>query len=274
MPEKSTRTYLGTHFTLKHRAIAAVSRLVDNLAYTARRGLVKGLRRRGGLGFVPEWIIPFNKETAEVRFFRDLDLANKVVYDVGGFQGLLTIFFASRARSVVVYEPTSRNRSKLEENIRLNGFRNVIVRPVGAGATASTLELSFDPHMMGGASGDASIARQIRETSPGAIVEQIAIVPIDEDVERLGLPLPDFVKLDIEGMELPAIRGMQTLLTRRHPELYIVNNGATREEKIQRAGDLLSELAALGYRNIRHIESGLTVDVTNAAAAAEGHLYC
>ena len=42
------------HYTLKHRAIAWIStRLFDHATYTVRHGLLKGMKRKGGLGWVP-----------------------------------------------------------------------------------------------------------------------------------------------------------------------------------------------------------------------------
>ena len=42
------------HYTLKHRLIAWISmHLFDNLTYTVRHGLLKGMKRKGGLGWVP-----------------------------------------------------------------------------------------------------------------------------------------------------------------------------------------------------------------------------
>jgi integrase len=38
---------------------------MDNVTYTARRGLVKGLKRKGGLGFIPEWVVPANRIKAK-----------------------------------------------------------------------------------------------------------------------------------------------------------------------------------------------------------------
>ena len=41
------------HYTLKHRLIAWIStRLFDTTTYTVRHGLPKGVKRKGGLGWV------------------------------------------------------------------------------------------------------------------------------------------------------------------------------------------------------------------------------
>jgi len=59
--------------------VAFVSqRLFGNYTYTIRHGLASGMRRKGGLGFLPV----NSGETAETEFLRKLPLAGKVVYDV------------------------------------------------------------------------------------------------------------------------------------------------------------------------------------------------
>jgi hypothetical protein len=90
----------------------------DGITYTVRNGLNKGLRWRGGLGWVPREHAP----TPELLFWKDLNPKGKVVYDVGAFQGIPTSFFTRSAAAVVAWEPNSRNRARIEENLRLNGF--------------------------------------------------------------------------------------------------------------------------------------------------------
>lgn len=58
--------------------------------YTVRRGLARGLRREGGLGFVPEWLFPTTEEDIQLR---RLSLDGKTIYDVGGFEGVFALFF-------------------------------------------------------------------------------------------------------------------------------------------------------------------------------------
>jgi FkbM family methyltransferase len=71
--------------------------------------------------------------TAEQQFWCDLDLSGMTVYDIGAFHGLLTLFFASRAKAVVCFEPNTQNHKRLMENLMLNGIKNVEVRKVGVG---------------------------------------------------------------------------------------------------------------------------------------------
>jgi len=43
------------HYTTKHRMVAWISqKLFGNITYTVRHGLIKGMKRKGGLGWLPE----------------------------------------------------------------------------------------------------------------------------------------------------------------------------------------------------------------------------
>lgn len=274
MADERDQPYLEAHYGVRHRIVAAISRLVDDHVYTVRHGLLRGLKRRGGLSFLPQWVFRGTDDTPESRFFASLDVDGKVVYDVGGFQGLLTMFFATRAKTVVVYEPNPSSRTRLEDNLRLNGIFNVVVRPVGAAAEAGAMQLVYDPRMPGGATANKDVVRQIAGSTPGMHQERIDVVTIDDDVVAHRLPLPDVVKIDVEGMELDVLRGMRHVLRTSRPGLYIEMHGATRENKRDNARAVLEELIANGYQKIVHVESGLPVTIADSERAAEGHLWC
>ena len=87
------------HYTLKHRIVAWISQnLFDHLTYTVRHGLIKGMKRKGGLAWLPESLAG-STHTPEQSFWMNQDFRDLVVYDIGAFQGLLTLFFARRART-------------------------------------------------------------------------------------------------------------------------------------------------------------------------------
>jgi hypothetical protein len=108
------------HYTVKHRVISWISaHLFDHFTYTVHHGLLEGMKRKGGLGWIPA---AFSRDidTAEQQFWRSVDLSGITVYDIGAFQGLLTLFFASRAKRVVCFEPNTQNYKRLMENLVLN----------------------------------------------------------------------------------------------------------------------------------------------------------
>lgn len=118
------------HYTTKHQLVAWISQNVfDNITYTVRHGLIKGMKRKGGLGWLPEFFIR-RFTTPEQFFWSNQDLKDQVIYDIGAFHGLLTLFFARKGRQAICYEPNSRNYARLIDNLRLNGLQNVSVRHV------------------------------------------------------------------------------------------------------------------------------------------------
>jgi len=269
MPE----SYRKTHYTLRHRVIASLSQRLDGITYTQRHGLIRGMRRQGGLGFLPAILAGRDEETAEHRFLRSLDLSGKVVYEIGAFQGILTLFFSSRAREVIAYEPNPPSFRRVERNLRLNGRTNVRLRQLAVGDREGTLTLLSDPLMPGGTTGDPTVARQIEASSPATSVT-VPIVVLDNDIEVHGLPAPDVIKIDIEGMELTALRGMPDTLRRHRPDLYMEMHGATVEHKDRNVREIVAFVSGVGYADIMHVESGQRIDGRNATVAREGHLFC
>lgn len=265
-------TYRKTHFTLRHRVIANISQRLDGVTYTQRHGLIRGMRRRGGLGFLPAILAGGSDETAEYRFLRAVDFSDRVVYEIGAFQGLLTLFFSSRARQVIAYEPNPPSYERVLQNLRLNRRTNVRVRNLAVGERAGSIRLMSDPLMPGGTSGDPSVAHQI-EASRAATTVDVRVVTIDEDAAKASLPPPHFIKIDIEGMELPALKGMEATLKRYRPDLYLEMHGATVEHKDANVRAIVAFLDTLGYPHLLHVESGARVTLANATQAREGHLF-
>ena len=261
------------HYTITHRITSWISRtLFDNLTYTVRHGLLKGMKRKGGLGWIPE----FNRRAGEApqqRFFANLDLSGKIVFDIGAFEGLLTLFFARGARHVVCYEPNPRNRARLFKNLRLNAIQNVTVREYGLGAQACTSTIMWGPNMPGGTT--------VAGTGMSATIDRrgdvrhadIQVTTLDKELAEEHLLQPDFMKVDVEGYELPVLQGARHLLETKHPVLYLEMHGETISEKQHNARAIVEYLIAVGYRDILHIESARKITVQNCEDAARGHLY-
>jgi FkbM family methyltransferase len=257
------------HFSLKHMLVAFISQhLFDNYAYTIRHGLAAGMRRKGGLGFLPvnRW------ETPEITFLRNLSFEDKVVYDIGSFEGVLALFFARKARTVIAYEPNPRNYARCLENIRLNNLTNVNVFNRGVSDQAGIIELIYDPLMPGAGSGEQAIAQQISSSVRTFQKLLVPIVRLDDDIALNDLPKPDFIKIDIEGMEFLALKGMERTLRERHPELFIEMHGATATEKTDIARAVIDFLESLNYRTY-DVESQRYLTHFNPGDRLPGHLY-
>jgi len=263
------------HFFLKDRIVSFISEtFFENNTYTVRHGLIRGMKRKGGLGFLPAVFSRSSRNVVEEAFLQSLDLRGKTVYDVGAFQGIMTLFFARQAKTVVSYEPHPASYRRVLENIEINGLGNVIVLNRAVGDQDGALTITYDPLLQGAASGASSIRAQIAQSPRSAVSLVVPMVRLDADIARDELPPPDFIKIDIEGMEFAALEGMKNTLLRCRPALYVEMHGATDVEKEVNARCVIQLLAEAGYRDFSHIETGAKFDLTNTSVARQGHVFC
>jgi len=241
----------------------------NNRVYRVRHGLAKGFRRKGGTGFIPRPL------SSEERFLKRQDFTGRTVYDVGGNEGVLSLFF-SRAvgddGKVITFEPHPQNCLKITENIRLNDVSNIILRPIGLGREKRRVQMVME---------DSDLAR-------GTMVAQIAdrfltkkgSRAIEVDIDRLDdqsqdLPPPDFVKIDVEGMEIDVLFGSEGVIEEYKPQLFIEihGTGGGMKSKIENGRRIVEFLKEKGYV-VYHVQEGKRVDVFNTIAPREDHLFC
>jgi FkbM family methyltransferase len=249
------------------RWIAAISRRL-NFTYTIGNGLAKGMKRRGGLGFLP-WI---GGDTAETLFLKSLNLTGKVVYDVGAFEGILTMFFSRTASQVISYEPNPQSRERLQTNIRLNRITKVQVRPVALSDAPGRNKLVFDPLMPGAATSADLVAGQIKHGSQNFIELDVLVMRLDDDVIESSLAPPDLIKIDVEGLEQSVLRGAQRTLTEHRPALYIELHGADDSDKRAIARGVVDLLWGWGYRDIFDVENA--IGVRPETVQRPSHIFC
>ena len=248
---------------------------IDRHVYVAKHGPARGLKRQGGMGWLPSFLPRTHEWDAEEAFLAALDWKGLTVYDVGGDQGLFTLFFADRVGPhgrVVVLEPNPRSVRRIAENVRHNGFGNVTLLPIGASDRSARVRFAFPRIEPARGSAAPRVADVIAAEADAAVCE-IDVRPLDDEIRQRALPVPHFIKIDIEGMEYAALVGMKETLRKHRPRLSIEIHGVGLDEKRDNVRRVVALLQELGYR-IRHIESTTNIDTSNADRAGEGHLYC
>jgi FkbM family methyltransferase len=237
--------------------------------YTVRSGVARGLKRRGGYGFLPELLM---RPTQEQSFLTGLELRGRTVYDIGGHEGVFSLFFARAVGPegrVIVFEPNPRSADRLLENVALNGLRNVELHTIALGSDATTATLVVNPQ----SSGRSRLNRG--DAGPGGERErfQVEVDSLDHWVELKGLPPADFVKIDTEGFEGEVLSGARATLERVRPQLFIEIHGSGSEQKRANARSVVALLSDIGYV-ITHVESQQAITPENSDVASVGHLYC
>lgn len=126
--------------------------------------------------------------------------------DGGAHVGTWTVAMAARFKHVTAFEPAPDTHACLERNVVDRRLTNVDLSRFGLGESkAKGFGLGDDTKYHGGNTGGRYLV---------AGAGDLATVNLD----RFPLPLPlDFLKLDLEGFELFALRGAQRALLRDRP---------------------------------------------------------
>lgn len=252
-----------------------LNRVFKNHVYVSKHGPAKGLKRRGGLAFLPGFVPRSTEMEREEAFIEKLNLAGQTVYDIGGDQGIYTLFFARKVGGqgrVITFEPNPNSYEQILVNVGLNNLAQVEVRNIGLGEQKGKLTFVFPGFDPGRGSADEKIKAQILQEK-GTRVTEIEINALDDEIAEAKLPKPDFAKIDVEGLEMSVLLGMKQTLRTHRPQLFIEIHGADVASKTQNIKQVVAYLLECGYQ-LQHVESGATITNSNAPDAKEGHLYC
>ena len=137
-----------------------------------------------------EWIEGFEK--------------GSVFYDVGANIGGYTMIAASLGLEVYAFEPEALNYARMVQN----GWVNP--------------EFRFHPYPFGLGAGNQSTAIWLTDPVPGAashtyedngkLKEQIILMALDS-LDEFEIPLPDHIKIDVDGHEFEVIQGGEMTLS-------------------------------------------------------------
>lgn len=169
--------------------------------------------------------------------------------DVGACVGSWGIAIANRYPSVHVtcIEPVKDNYECLLHNAK--GFGNIDVICAAADAEKGKIELGL-PNL------DEFMKTHTKEelyrnfglmTAFGieSYAEEAETQRLDDMVGKV-----DFLKIDVEGMELRVMEGAQRILTEDRPVLQIENRESNQTRACYKPGELHEHILSLGYRYI------------------------
>lgn len=227
------------HLVYRHRGLHAVARRFAALIYPGdewqwvdvERGPFRGMR----LWVRPrthKFVLSGRFEPEVQRELGALLRPGSVLWDVGANVGAVSLLAARLVGPqgrVVAFEPDPDNVGRLRRNLEANHADNVDVVEAAVGAGEGTAH--FQPGDGGGETGRVVTGRDGIE---------VALTSLDAAAGK-GLPPPDVVKLDVEGLEVDVLRGGRELLGGRRPALVVEVHEAGNEARLR------EELEPLGY---------------------------
>jgi FkbM family methyltransferase len=155
--------------------------------------------------------------------------AADVVLDIGANSGVFALAAAAvGAKSVHAFEPVPRVYRILAENLELNAKPQLHAWPCAVGEKSGSATI-FDPG--GDAPTSASLSSEFALEHLGQTSGvDVDVVSIDQFCKEHGIDNVDLVKIDVEGYEEFALRGMQETVGRCTPVILMeVLDGQTRK---------------------------------------------
>jgi FkbM family methyltransferase len=178
----------------------------------------------------------------ETELIKSLLKKDDIAIDVGAHIGYFTLLMARRCRRVFAFEPERNNYTTLIRNMRINNLHNVIPSPYAVAEQAGAVTLCRHWTNTG--------MNRIYCTNWCVRDHQTAVtIKLDQLID-----IADFIKMDCEGSEYGALKGMKNLLINNDIKMVmefhspsIIEYGAKPEDIFNFMNDLGYEMRLIGY---------------------------
>ncbi len=200
---------------------------------------------------VYRWILGFNREyNSEKAAYLALIRQGDTVLELGANRGIFTVLFSrivGPGGRVEALEPVPVTFEKLQGAVANSRLTNVTCHQLAAGAVNARQTI----YLPGDVDGQASLL--CHEAGAWADTEsprefECEIVRIDDWLSSRGIQKIDFVKLDVEGAERPALQGMPEMLRSMQPVVHLEYEPAWMEAFGYGPEELVQTLRSAGYR--------------------------
>lgn len=135
-----------------------------------------------------------------------------VFVDVGANYGIYSLIAArivGDSGRVIAFEPAQENFEILKKNILLNCMNNINLFPLALSDRNGLMKLYYHP--------DPGRNSLIPEHSKFMNGEEVEVKKLDQVLEKIGINLVDFIKIDVEGADLLVIKGAKETICKYRP---------------------------------------------------------
>lgn len=175
----------------------------------------------------------------ELRLLPRLCAREALALDVGAHEGVYSYFMLRQAARVIAFEPNPA----LAAHLRRTFGARLEVRETALSDTAGTARLHIPQRGSEAVTSNGSIEAAVAE--PQSDVFTVSTTPLDHLMQGLGRT--GFIKIDVEGHELSALRGAAGLLRRDRPNLLVEAEERHRHDAVGSVRDFLDSLGYRGY---------------------------
>lgn len=185
----------------------------DQMTVPILRGQLRGKQWIVGSGRHGCWLGTYEYDNQRV--FEEWIKPGNVVFDIGAHVGFFTLLASSlvdETGKVFAFEPLPRNLNYLREHLQLNQISNVEV-----------IEAAVSEHCGETRLNQSVSSYQTQVVERGDL--QVTKVCLDDLIEYDNFPVPNYIKIDVEGHEKFALKGAQKCLSQAHPTIFLSIHG-------------------------------------------------
>lgn len=206
-----------------------------------------------------------------IKFLKNHLKSGDVFFDIGANIGCYSLVASKLVGSegkVHSFEPVSEVYNRLLFNIELNQLKNITVNRKAVFETSETLEFFVSSKENKGMS---SIFHH--DTESGEI-QKVEAITIDEYIEKTDIQRIDMIKIDIEGAELFALKGMKTTLRKFKPVIIMELSDNVLQNSPVEKKEILNLMKELNYEIKGISKQGFLVDISEASTGYTNFAFC
>jgi FkbM family methyltransferase len=182
----------------------------------------------------------------EVQLFKKIIKPNMTILDIGANKGYFSLLFAKLMNDtgrVVAIEPVNENCYWINKSIKSNKYKCISVEQVALSNKEGKAEF-----FLGKKSGWGSLFYNSEGASLNKKPITIKTRKLDNILNEKGIDKTDIIKIDIEGAELLALKGAESIL-KNNKDIKLILNIDVREERER--NQLFNLLDSLGFKIYR-----------------------
>ena len=153
----------------------------------------------------------------ELRFLETMERLlpdHAIMIDIGANVGNHALYLYRQCEIIHCFEPNPRAYTRLEENIALNAASNIIVHKFGLGARDAVAQFRDNQTGNLGASG---FLEGGYHTGAACEIIELPIRQAFSAIDALGLERIDFIKIDVEGLEVDLFESLGPMINHLRP---------------------------------------------------------
>lgn len=219
--------------------------------YHLFRGVQKNIIYRGSIQLdlnLDDWIqqqLYFlgDYEKAEIDYLYSTLKKGDVFIDVGGNIGLFSLNasgIVGNGGKVYAFEAFKPNYEKFSKHLTLNNFKNVTLEHLAISEERGYLEILYNDHY-------DNVGMASFYLKDFTAKEKVESISLDDYAKTHQITKIDMIKIDIEGGEFSALKGMSEILTNYQPKIIIEVNHIALKSSGHSEEDLIQILHEKGY---------------------------